>query len=99
MDDWNSPPRRRSETMNKTEALRFLEHEARRCLEKRYAGTGDPDAGEILCLVPPSLCRVFHLPEMTDAEADQFRENFRRLLKEDFRFDRDPSRVGCGGRT
>jgi hypothetical protein len=83
--------------MNLPDALRFLEHEANCCLQRRHAG--DRDAGEMLCLLVPALVKVFHLPTMTEQEASDFRNNFRRLLQEDFRFDGKPSRVGCGGAT
>lgn len=79
------------------DSVRFLEHQAQRCLEAKRAG--DPDAGEALCLLVPALCRIFHLPPMTPGEALEFHAELKRVLTSDFRFDKEPSRVGCGGKT
>lgn len=81
--------------MNVHDALAFLEHEAGRCLEARRRG--DLDAGEMLCLLVPALCKICHVPPMTPIEAGEFRQRLRETLQNDFRFDPEPSRVGCGG--
>jgi hypothetical protein len=75
------------DTMTPENALRFLEHEAGECRDR--------DAHEALCLLLPALLRAFDLERMNDYEALAFRQKFKHAVQTDFRFDAEPSRVGC----
>ena len=72
-------------------ALRYLDYEAGECRGH--------DAHEALCLLLPALRRAFDLQPMNGYEAGAFRSKLKQTLETDFRFDREPSRVGCGGPT
>lgn len=77
--------------MNAPDALRYLAHEAAIC--------HDRDEHEALCLLLPALIRILELQPMDSYEAMEFRIRFKRTLQTDFRFDPEPSTVGCGGET
>lgn len=61
--------------VNAADALRFLDHEARRCVH------GSRDDREIVVLNLPALLKVLGLERMNDFEAGAFREQFRRELR------------------
>lgn len=73
--------------MNVENALRFLDHEAQRCRNR--------DSHEALCLLVPALLRALDLRPMNGYEAEEFRSEFRLMIEQDFRFDPNPSTVGC----
>jgi hypothetical protein len=77
--------------MTSDNAVRFLANQAALCRNK--------DDGEALCLLLPGLLRCLDLPPMNDYEAAAFRDVFKHTLQNDFRFDPQPSGVGCGGPT
>jgi hypothetical protein len=77
--------------MTAENALRYVLHEAEFC--------HDRDAHEALCLLLPPLARCLDLRPMTGAELIAFRKEFKAMLETDFRFDAEPSAVGCGGPT
>jgi len=77
--------------MNATDALKFLAHEAKECRDR--------DASEAVCLLFPAVLKALHLKPHDHFEAARFRREFKRMLDSDFRFDAEPSRCGCGGRT
>lgn len=56
------------------EAIRYLEHQARRCRER--------DAAEALCLLLPSIRARLGLPAMDDIEAWNFFMDMREELRE-----------------
>ena len=76
--------------MTNENAVRFLAHQAALCRSR--------DDGEALCLLLPGLMRVLELEGMNDYEAAAFKDVFKHSLT-DFRFDPEPSSVGCGGPT
>ena len=55
-------------------ALRFLDHEARRCRDR--------DAHEALCLLLPAILKTLRLEPMDDFQALDFQLKFRAALKE-----------------
>jgi len=60
--------------MTATDALRYLDYEARLCRDR--------DSHEALCLLLPALLKLFSLPAMTSFEALDFHVEFRRALRE-----------------
>jgi len=60
--------------MTGDDAVRFLEHEATYCRSR--------DHHEALCLLLPAILRVLGLQRMDGREADTFRRELRKLIKE-----------------
>jgi hypothetical protein len=58
--------------MTTTNALRFLDHQARLCRDR--------DAHEALCLLLPAMLRAFELEPMEEMEAAAFRYEFKEVL-------------------
>jgi len=75
--------------MTPADIIRFVHHEAATCR--------DYDEAEALCLLMPALLRVADLKPMGDVEAAAFKFKLKETLVSDFRFDPQPSSVGCGG--
>ena len=77
--------------MTAEDALRWMAHEA--------AEARGRDACEAVCLTHVWLLRVLNLPPMDDCEARAFKAGLCAELAaveaNDFRFDPQPSRVGC----
>jgi hypothetical protein len=64
-------------SMNPTDALRWLAHEAQRCRDR--------DTCEALCLLFPPLLRSLDLPPMGEVEAEAFRHRLKETLQNDLR--------------
>jgi hypothetical protein len=77
--------------MNAEDALRYLGSESAKCRDKQ--------SHEALCLLLPALLKINGLKPMDIFEANSYSEALKHKLAHDFRFDREPTRVGCGGNT
>lgn len=60
-------------TMNATDALRFLAHEAKLCRDR--------DAHEAFCLLLPALCKVVGVSPLDDVAALAFQQEFHNELR------------------
>ena len=60
--------------MNTSDALRYLDHEAKECRDR--------DMHEALCLLLPAMLRVLELEPMNDLEAIAFHRELQLLLQE-----------------
>lgn len=63
--------------MNPTDAIRWLEFEAKRCRDR--------DSAEALCLLLPALRNALDLAPMDEPEASAFRERVKEALRSDLK--------------
>ena len=62
----------------------------------REVPNASPDEREAWALNLPALARALDVRPMSPARRRIFRAEFRAMLTKDFRFDPQPSTVGCG---
>lgn len=75
-------------TMNTTDAIRYLAHEAKRCRDR--------DAAEALCLLFPALCELLGVKPMDDFESIGFHEDLKKFLASRREYKVDATCVECG---